>query len=292
MDMEILNMLKNRNYKRSFVLTGLLLSLILLSCRKKDATVKLPKVDPKLVVLSFISPQDSLLTVYVSQSQPLYNNKNSWKHEAIQGARVTIRGNGRSVDLVYDPDGMNYTADPALLNVTEGFEYTIEVSAPDGRTTRATTTIPFANKSLSYTYSPETTSITANWKDPAETKDYYRVLMVNSAYYEMPHHTPGGLVMDTVYYRYAMSAWALEEEFTGQDMLRRFKYTRPAIPEEKIHLVLLNVSKEYYEYGIKLPKAMVENSNPFQEATIMYTNMTNGFGVFAGFSSYTVELDL
>ncbi len=53
-----------KNIFRSFLLLS---SFFLISCEKEAINVKVPQVDPKLVVQSFISPHDTLLVVYVTK---------------------------------------------------------------------------------------------------------------------------------------------------------------------------------------------------------------------------------
>lgn len=261
------------------------------SCRKQDSTVKLPKVDPKLVVVSFISPQDTLIRVWVKTSQPLYNNAASKTYETITDAEVIISGNGISAKLAYDAALKEYTCDPSLLNVSEGVDYVINVSTPDGKKATASTQIPSANSSLTYTYTNASANIYAQWTDLSQgTADYYRLMIEQTSYFIFSGYNSGATFEDTITTRgIQYQGFFLDTDFSGSTLNRNVPFQIYEDSEDKIYLHLLHVSKEYYDYSEKLVTSEVYG-NPFQEPSIMYTNVTGGFGVFAGYNGYRVEV--
>jgi hypothetical protein len=55
---------------------------------------------------------------------------------------------------------------------------------------------------------------------------------------------------------------------------------------------LRSISKEYYDYQTSLNEYWNADGNPFAQPVQVFTNIENGFGIFAGFgkSSDTLRL--
>ena len=58
--------------------------------------------------------------------------------------------------------------------------------------------------------------------------------------------------------------------------------------EKSYRIELYNTSKEVFNYLLSVTKAASSNNNPFSEPVKVYTNITNGLGVFGGMSSSSV----
>lgn len=253
-------------------------SLIGLQSCEKDVYVKLPEVETKLVLSSFICPQDEFTQVSVSISQPLYNTpKNGGSYQPIPTATVIISSASSSWTLPYDASIGRYVIDSFQLKIKPGATYNLSVSTPDGKFAQAVTTIPVSNNSLTYTVSENTTQTNsyifhASWQDTPNSTDYYEVELytqISDMYriYEQVADTrnPGGILKSNLNFPYD-----------------------PAT-NDTIFATLSTVSPEYYDYYQRLEK--VQNSGgPFSEPIAMYTNINGGFGIFAGFNRYTVRV--
>ena len=265
-----------------------LLLLLISSCRKKDATVKLPKVPEQLVIISFISPQDSLIKVSLGLTQPLYNNANSNKFSPVTDAEVIISSALGSASLIYNPGTKNYLTDSAHLKIRTGVKYTITVSTPDGKSASATTQIPSENTSLKFEIDPDASNLKATWLDPASEINYYRLLVERSGYFIFSgYNNSTGSFKDTIRTRYVDTEWIMDEGHNGETIVHQRPFGLDSTSGESVNLMLFNVSKEYFDYAQKLPTATV-NENPFAEPVIMYTNVTGGYGVFAGYNGYKI----
>lgn len=62
--------------KKILLFTLLINSIYLFSC-EQDANVQLPDIEPKLVVTSFISPDDTVIEVNITKTLPLFEEKDS-----------------------------------------------------------------------------------------------------------------------------------------------------------------------------------------------------------------------
>jgi len=272
-------------FSKDRIIVLVLCALILVSCRKKDATVKLPEVPEQLVILSFISPQDSVIKVSLTLTQPLYNNAASNQFANVENATVIISSALGSSVLVFDPATKNYVIDSLSLKIREGIKYTITASTPDGKSANASTQIPLANKTLSIEIDTNSANLKCTWLDPSTTTDYYRVFLEHSDFYVFESHTMMGDYMDTIHEKGVYAEWMLDTENPGGVLTKNFEYFPYTDSTENVYIYLLHVSKEYYDFGIKLPLAEVTD-NPFAEPVPMYSNVNGGYGIFAGYTSY------
>lgn len=259
--------------------------LILLNACTKDADVKLPVVTPKLVVTSFLSPQDTLIIATVSLSQPLYNNTNAQNYSVVNNATVQLSNGINTCTLSYDSINNYYSISAALFPITVGTTYHLTVTTPDGKNINASTTIPNANSSLTATTNATTNQnngneyfIDAKWNDASGTEDYYR-LVYYSKYFDTN-------ISDTTYYL------SSSDNFTDSGKDGTLLSTNMSIydfgdpnAQDSGELCLVHASKEYYLYHTKIRDA-VDSNGPFSEPVIMYTNINGGFGVFAGFNQF------
>jgi hypothetical protein len=59
---------------------------------------------------------------------------------------------------------------------------------------------------------------------------------------------------------------------------------------ESLQVVLLSISKEYYNYFLTKKVQDYGGQDPFSQPAQVFSNIENGVGIFAGFSSYSVEV--
>ena len=260
-----------------------------ISCTK-DADVKLPAVEPKLVISSFISPQDSIVKVEVTMSQPLYNNSNAGQFSAVSNATVQINDGTITQTLAYDSTGNYYFVNTSLFPITVGTIYYLTVLTPDGKNINASTTVPTLNSTLTYTshqitdpYGSEKYVIETSWNDTPDTEDYYRIAFYNKDYY------PGDI--DTTYWALLSENFSDKGKDGGAFNQNSEIYTYSSTGTVEGELYLIHASKEYYLFHSKLLDAAYSGS-PFSEPVQMYSNINGGYGVFAGYNSYKLLVSL
>ncbi|MFQ5636990.1 MAG: DUF4249 family protein [bacterium] len=61
-------------------------------------------------------------------------------------------------------------------------------------------------------------------------------------------------------------------------------------PIEMFIVVLLTTSESYYNFHKSVDQQNATEDNPFAEPVPIYTNIENGLGVFAGYSSFVYPL--
>ncbi|MFY9311499.1 MAG: DUF4249 domain-containing protein [Bacteroidia bacterium] len=270
------------------VLYLLLTGVILLNACEKDADVKLPVVESKLVVSSFISPADTIVRVGVTISQPLYNNSNSSQYLAVENATVQINDGSNFQTLAYNSADKYYFVSTSAFPITVGSTYYLTISTPDGKNVNASTSIPSQNTTLTYTAETinnptygEMLAFKTQWYDTPGTEDYYRIVYYDKSVYEL----------DTTFWQ-AYSNNISDKDKDGTLLQEQFEaYSYSGVDSASGELLLIHASKEYYLYHSKLLTAAY-SSGPFSEPVQMYSNINGGFGVFAGFYPYKVLVTL
>ncbi|WP_019988719.1 DUF4249 domain-containing protein [Rudanella lutea] len=172
----------------------------------------------KLVIASFISPQDSVLTVQVNRSVPVLGQSNTILD--VTNASVTISDGARVVALQYAANyrrqAINlYWTNARNLPILPGKTYTLSVSTPQGEKATAQCTIPvgapvfvverdsarvesgysFSNGVRTPIYAKEY-SLRVNWADLTGGRNYYRVAAMLSTLQTAP--SSSSLVQVTV----------------------------------------------------------------------------------------------
>jgi hypothetical protein len=112
---------------------------ILNACQSEITEIAIP-YENRLVVSSFISPQDSVLSVRVTNTQPISGQTEKNKI-LVENASVTMNNGNKTLSLKYDKDGY-YRILAKELPINPGTNCTLKISTPDGRSTEGNCTIP------------------------------------------------------------------------------------------------------------------------------------------------------
>jgi Domain of unknown function (DUF4249) len=188
----------------AFILTALLFS----SCETIVDDVDLSQfseIREKLVVNSFISPQDETIFVKVTKSIPINKTKEGQyikgfddngdsilvfvTPNTVKDAVVKISGEGKTINFYYNSTTEYYETfanDLVNFKIQNGKTYTLTVTTKDLRA-EATTTIPVEDPEIknpkykkvfrSFFGSPPSPGYEATfeWEDPKNSKNYYKI---------------------------------------------------------------------------------------------------------------------
>ncbi len=274
-----------------------IIALLLYSC-EKDADIKLPDIKSQLVVTSFISPEDTLITVNITETKPLYKPYNNYNIN-INSATVSISDGVNSMIIPYS--NYRYNINSSLFPILAGHSYFLSVSTPDGRMVKAQTTVPSMPTPVIATSYYETrdngdgtptngmyTKLQLKLNDPAGIKNYYRTdikgFVVN----------PYMISLDTtvLYSNYMSSLKYQFDTDDGQDgeTITLDKSIDNAFSTDStlkfFEITLLNCNYPYYAYHKSLTNALNSGTNNFfVEPSIMYSNIDGGLGVFGAYIS-------
>jgi len=276
---------------KSIFYSFILIATLLQSCRK-DADVILPNVEPKIVISSFISPQDSLIQVAVSLSNPLSKTPNaSNKYKPLIDATVTISNGANSYTLSYNSNLERYVIDSSQLKIVGGLTYYLSVKSADGKYVSATTSIPRLNNTLTYTVTKNNLSNNAyilrgTWSDnDVTTIDNYRFEVFYTSFQLFSGYIDTlGSFTDTI------KTWASDNiiisDKEGSVFQKELKFSYRTNKSDTVFTSITTMSKEYLDYTNKLNLALNSFSGPFSEPVQMYTNIDGGLGIFAGYNLY------
>ncbi|GAB1403071.1 hypothetical protein MASR1M74_02490 [Lentimicrobium sp.] len=272
--------------------------LLFTSCNQLITEVDPPQSTPKLVVYSVISPQDTLIEVKVYKSHPLFSGTPYQSYEnkfpPLTNATVLLSGAGKSVTLLYDTETETYTIDAQLFNITPGGQYELKVMAPDLQQVTAECTVPpdtpsaveITHMGTVDNYDTDSWYMEFNFKDLKGEGHYYTVNM--GTFYNNNPWTDETYLIDM--------GFKGEQLITDKNMDESvYKYKSYPINLEMITynfiwISLSLVDENYYKY--KQSVNSFQGDNPFSEPTPIFSNITDGLGMFAGINTRLTRVEV
>lgn len=256
------------------------LSLIVLSifsitaCQSEISVIDIEN-ENKLVVQSFISPQDTILSVRVSGTNAVIGQV-SKEFKTISNASVSIGNEVKNVFLPYDKEGF-YRILSRQMEIKAGQTYFLKVNTSDGRTVSATCTIPLNTVEAKMvtvdikSVSADTKNVTLKWDDISKEQNYYGI----SVSYET---LKKGCNSDSPFY-------IRDKNKDGEQFSYSFN-TNPicGLGNPNFIIVIANYDSNGYEYISTLQEQNSVNGVPFTEPVQIFTNIKGGYGVFSGYN--------
>ncbi len=292
--------------KNPFLAFVFILGIFFSACEEMT-DVSLPEEETLLVVNSFFNP-DSEWAAHVTLSQDRLNNED---FRFVENATVEVwQGNSKVADLDYAADGF-YRA--ANVRPRSGLTYELRVSAPDFPMVTASDAIPprisIASVELDTLQgSSELGETKLNFqvtvRDPGNARNYYLIQVYEQqewgSFSQIFSSTDQAILESSANddletgEHYFEAAIFDDELFNGTDYpldisLSLFQHN----PEsDGVYIVLRSISEAYYRYWRTADLQSYFGENPFVEPILIYNNIENGIGIFAGFDSDTVRVEL
>lgn len=278
---------------------------------------RLPKTASKLVVHSFISPQDPVINVVVSESVPVFSGSDA-KQGVIKDALVKISDGTNEVVLPFDAANELYRIGQSQFKILASKKYTLSVSYA-GRQVAAHCTVPDQTPAIkSYELDTLVTSNPAfgrdtaltlkmHWQDIKADTNYYRVTAAAEIEYSVPD--PKGtnkrirnqfnFLWDPTSGR---SEWqsdrgldgSLLSSPTGRALMPGFNSTKPNDGPTKpfyprsrlisITMLVYNADINYFKYHRSLQQRL-DTENPLTEPSQIYSNIEGGLGCFGAYNA-------
>jgi len=288
------------------ILTLLFVVSILFSC-EKTIYIEIPDNGRRLVANSLFTA-DSVLKINLTKSRYILDNS-SWTFDPVIDADIILYEADNEIEHLRADEAGNYMGAYILK---EDKEYRIEVKAQNFSDIKAQNYIPPKTKILNLNafetvdeYGWPEIGFNLTFKDNQDTKNYYFISARERRYSTYTNPDTGE---DTTYvYDYELSVysydpiafaddWYLEkgiifndEVINGKEytlQFRGYKNFYDDVEEHSVYYIrFYTVTKEFYQYYISLAKHINAQDEFFMEPVQVYSNIENGFGIFAGYST-------
>jgi len=292
--------------------------IALFSCETTEKIDDFPLRPAKLVVNSFFT-EGREMKIQVSKSLSVLDNADL---KLIDDAEIKIYRGTELINSIEgaDPDGL-YTADGLIPEADVG--YRIEVLSPGfERAAGASSNVPRAVKieDVSYVISESTIyegtnsygyyyggtikgSMNVFLKDPPERDNYY---YLSAVYYDTVYQSPDSLEFEIRMRHLSLSSddgaiskdgsvmiglFFTDDIFNGQNYSLKVDFEDGRGKRGRVyHLELVSFSKAAYLYRITNNEFQKSRNDPFSEPVQVYSNIENGYGIFAGYSVDVYEV--
>lgn len=260
-----------------------LLVIFLTGCTKTVTNIKLPSSDPKLVVGCFISPQDTMITVTLTRSNPVFGSNQGNANETVPDASVVISNSTSSSSIPFNNMNMKYQLSTNTFPITAGQTYSLTISTPKGENVSASCTVPPSTIASITVDCIDTAAaisqkkLNVKWNDIPNETNYYRAI----ASLVEPDTATGHDKHYSIYDEYSLKNDVGKD---GKEFISKMTgYYYPNATQSKLyyHIYVMNVDIEYYKYQHSLDNYTYQD--PFSEPSPLYTNIKGGLGIFAAY---------
>ena len=292
--------------KKLFLLLSI--SLVYISCEKVipfEGDVNIPKL-----VINSIFQSDSTFKVHVSSSRSVIDTAS---FQNIEDAVVNIKDDNGSII-----ETLNYVENGFYIGQTfpqENQTYSLQVTHPNYTNITSSDSLPspitINSIDTSTNVDPingDRLQITLNFNDPESSQNYYLIetysvneyLVIKNSdttEYELDT-TKQFMVLTDEVFQNGGSPWREQGLFNDLLFNGQNKALELEIPYDNwsgtedgyewsyttlgVRVYLHNISKSYYYYRTSLELYQSTSGNPFAQPVQVYSNIENGFGVFAG----------
>ncbi|QRR00328.1 DUF4249 domain-containing protein [Dyadobacter sandarakinus] len=299
----------------SYGLPGLSACLLLASCtgfitELDESDIPLP--DSKIAVEALISPQDTIIEVVVTRTRTILSDISDFQPIYLNDAEVILSDDSRQVVLPFNNRNRSYVLSSDAFSIQAGKRYRLLVRQ-GGQQVDATCTVPASvvnvaayniDSSSASGFGQVSVRMTLN-DIPNETNYYLfraslmmdansleylsgmvgpqlvrsenmiRVYFPNDKTLYSDANLDGRPITSAVGYCNMLTQYSYNYT-DGEGRTRLFK----SDPElKKITMTVVNVDEHYYKFQRSLENN--DNSNPFIEPSLLYSNINGGVGYFA-----------
>ncbi len=268
-----------------FVFFFCLAGVTFFSCTEMVTDIDLPVTGPKLVVNSYLSPEDSLIIVVLSKSRPL---NQVWTETDFSKAVISLVSSQGSIVIPYDEViGNIFSLPVSSFPIHAGHTYTLHVSLDGFQPVHGTTTIPpLTNTMIEYTgmtrqydFEMEQFYYFLNFSLtdlPGQENYYYARCLVShlwdTAYFEELYEDRGRLFLS-------------DKNHDGGKLYYSFRTW-----EEDLHSVKIELyTTDEAFYRFHRTYFSFTGDDPFAEPVVVYSNINGGLGAVGSYRVFHGE---
>jgi len=312
--------------KNTLHITALFSLFLLVSTCEKEVQLDIEEVDSKLAILCDFSPDEPFI-LELTKSKSI--NSTKVVSNIINNADVQICVNNELVETIPPRNNSSnantkYQSSIVLPKIKQVYTLKVEVDglAPITAISSIPEAVEISHSSIGqintyFTDDDETVNyevrLGVQLEDPADETNYYQI----SFYQEVLTSTPSAqqneikiipnegysLIDDDLTNNFNLiNGGVLFKDLTFNGTTKEFVF-QPSFyykPEDlstntsstpiNIIIELRSVSEEYYKYYTSVYRQTAQDNNtPFSNPTVIYSNIKNGYGIFAGYSKSTVK---
>jgi hypothetical protein len=265
--------------------------ITIFSCETRTE-LNLPEIQPKIVLNSFFNP-DSLFRINLTLSK-LKNSRdfnliNKWTYINNADIRLFV-DNEIITDFIFKNKG-NFVS--SAYKPIAGKEYTIQIKYTDYQEIEAKSLIPekITIDSLYYSFIEDESGskmlkVNIIWNDPPEQNFYYIFVIKEEQYYGYKESPAIFLRNNTIFgdWTTGQSLMVFDDKIFNNhyfnfDMLLNYDVAQFGPTYYIFYLV--HLSKDFYLWAESQNRYFQQNTF-FDEPVIVYNNIKNGLGIFAG----------
>jgi len=266
--------------------------------------VDVPMENPKITVNGLFSA-DSIWRVSLHKSKYVLDEG---AYQPISDAQVVLKENGHIVETLVYTDWGEYVS-PSGSKPSLGNIYEVEVAAAKMQTVTASSTLPLPVTMTDVVFSwqeagstPERRfnfAVDITFQDNAQSVNFYEFAVIEHQFYVHPQTED---TLEYIYPVYIFSDDALFSEdgvdgvifddklINGNQVkltLKGFDYNKN---DSRYYLILRVLSEDLYRYKVTASLQQYSSGDPFAQPVHVHNNITNGFGIFGGYSETMTEL--
>jgi hypothetical protein len=278
-------------------LVYILLVLLCQACVRDAKDIELPKAENKLVLNSFISPEDSFIVVKLGLNAPIFGSNVQGTPDWSEATVKLSEQGGASADLNYNFAEEAFIIHQAVFPIKPGKTYTVEATYKQFKVSASCTVplqlIELSNAKIVQLRDPLTSSsggpiyrISYSFNDIPGQKNYYRIITQSWA--------TGGFRQSPEYWEICNSLFTDENKdgssFSGT--CEDFSWSSSGMDTNTNarYIFVMNCDKDYYEFISRRLNYFGED--PFSEPFQMHSNVKNGLGIFASYRNKIVKVAL
>jgi hypothetical protein len=289
----------------------------LFSC-DMHTTIELDIPAPKTkLVANCLFSVDSVWNVHVFKSANVLAVTNRMA-DRITDATVVVLDGTKEIPLTYNEKLRVYRSSPNDQRAAVGRTYTLKVSAPGYETITSNVAVPEAVPVLGVKSTSvleplnEDLSIRTfeiKFKDPPAGANYYALsILISRSWSKFPYRSHGNLEMNPLNPTFSdayLGEWFTtslvpgqqdynlmfnDHTFNGQECSFKFWSYEYKIEEHLTYTILLkSLSEEFYDYRMTYHMQVISKDDPFAQPVQVFSNIHNGYGIFAGYSQAKME---
>jgi Domain of unknown function (DUF4249) len=273
---------------------------------------KIPSTKPTLVINGYISPQDTILAVKIQLTKPILGETSINVFGGFGGfggvpivkdAKVFLSQGNKNIELKYDDKNLLYVANPKSFKIESGLTYSLKVTDSQGKTYSAETTVPLKpdfdiltiTKSKGNNFGNPPLNIPVKWEADKDT--YYRLgaVIISQSEFTAPDGKVIKQIRDNGTYLKLIDNKTSNKKSITEILTGFLPYVGNNSNNKSVvlksYIKFFQVDKNYYLYHESIFRNN-NDSNPFAEPSLVFSNIQNGFGCFGSYSATEKEFNV